>query len=43
MNDQSLFKHFFTHIKQEYSKHEKAIKKKMANAAQTAHESDLSK
>ena len=33
MNDQSLFKHFFTHIKQEYSKHEKAIKKKMNNAA----------
>lgn len=43
MNDQSLFKHFFMHIKQEYHKHEKAIKKKMTNAASTANENELSK
>lgn len=33
MNDSSLFRHLFTHIKQEYAKHEKAIKKKMNYAA----------
>ena len=34
MNDQALFKHIFNHIKQEYFKHEKAIKKKMTVASQ---------
>lgn len=34
MNDQTLFRHIFNHIKAEYSKHEKAIKKKMSQAAQ---------
>jgi hypothetical protein len=33
MNDQALFRHIFNHIKTEYYKHEKAIKKKMNQAA----------
>ena len=39
INDQALFRHFFQHIKQEYGKHEKAIKKKIA-AAQAVHNID---
>ena len=29
INDSGLFKHLFYHIKTEYNKHEKAIKKKI--------------
>tara|TARA_B110000285_G_C15130753_1_gene623414 strand:+ start:3191 stop:3532 length:342 start_codon:yes stop_codon:yes gene_type:complete len=43
INDNSLFKHFFTHIKQEYKKHEKAIKKKMSSDHENKTTSNLVK
>ena len=44
MNDSSLFRHMFNHIKQEYTKHEKAIKKKMNIASgQNENQEQLSK
>lgn len=40
INDQTLFKHLFYHIRSEYQKHEKAIKKKISQAAQISAQAD---